>query len=340
MNNPKTIYETVRYHPGMFIGGVYSSAVSNLIKQLLIDTLKDFKCKKIEVFILRNKSIRIQFTPTNAGDDTKMSSFFAKKVIPKYPLLIGKVSAIALSEYFSVTAGGEIYECSNTHRVIKKHNTDTLQSGNVSIEFKLSKNYLKEIIPDKKLLPEYLFTLSACNPDLRIIYTDKTQSPFTRNSYHFPNGLKDLMSYLIRTQENTHTIHQFQFKSELISADIAFCINNYYRTFRWSAMNNEYTQDNGTHVDGVIEGCLTYIKNIAKSTKKKLPSWHNKYFPEHIAVAISAHSDNADYYGSVKDQITTKDFVPVISKAVQEYLETLAKENPQEQQKFIKRFIG
>jgi topoisomerase IV subunit B len=340
MNNPKTIYETIRYRPGMFIGGVYSSAVANLIKQLLTDTLKDVKCKKIEVFILRNKSMRIQFTPTNAADDKLLRSVFTKKIIDFRSWIIGKSSAIALSEYFSVTAGGEIYECSNTHRVIKKHNTDTLQSGNVSIEFKLSENYLKEIIPDKKLLPEYLFTLSVCNPDLRIIYTDKTQSPFTRNSYHFPNGLKDLMSYMIQSPENKHTIHQFQFKSELLSADIAFCINNYYRTFRWSAMNNEYTQDNGTHVDGVIDGCLTYIKNTAKRTKQKLPSWHNKYFPEFIAVAISAHSDNADYYGSVKDQIITKDFVPAISGAVQEYLETLAKENPQEQQKFINHFIG
>jgi hypothetical protein len=37
----------------------------------------------------------------------------------------------------------------------------------------------------------------------------------------------------------------------------------------------------------------------------------------------------------VKDQIITKDFVPVISKAVQEYLELLAKENPDELLKFI-----
>ncbi|MGL5890015.1 MAG: hypothetical protein ACRC3B_09020, partial [Bacteroidia bacterium] len=77
------------------------------------------------------------------------------------------------------------------------------------------------------------------------------------------------------------------------------------------------------------------IRGEAKLTKQKLPSWYDKHFPDRIAVAISAFSNKAEYGGSVKDQVITKDFIPAISAAVQEYLESVGKENPQEIQKFI-----
>ncbi len=336
MNNPKTIYESIRDRPGMFIGGLYRTAVSNLLNQLLIDVLNHVKCKRIEVFIFRNNIICVQFELSNLDDEKRLKSFFTKKEIFAKSWSLGKASAIALSEHFSVSALGEMREYSNNHRMIKKHKLESDNERIVNIEFKLAEKHLKEILPDKKFLPEYLFVLSACHPDLKIIYTDKTISPFTRNIYRFPKGLKDLMIYMSQHEStNNRHIHQFQFKSELISADIVFCYSSSYYPFRWSAMNNEYTQSHGSHVDGVIEGCLAYIRSEAKRTKQKLPSWYNKYFPGRIAVAISAYSDDAEYEGAVRYRVVKKDFIPVISAAVQKYLESVKKDNPQGIQEFI-----
>lgn len=274
--------EPVRQTPGMYIGSTSQTGLHHLLWEIIDNSIDESLagfCKNIKIYLEPNNLIKVvddgRGIPVGIHPKTKKSGLETVLTVlhaggkfnnESYKISgglhgVGSSVVNALSSYFNakVSRDNKIYEI------------EFVNGGKIKKPFKeigISKITGTEI----SFIPDELIFTEGIDVDYEIIYNRVKQLAYLnkninielhdnrdpenkkRESFHFPNGIKDYIYDLIPNEvKELNDIFYVDDKADKIKIEFSFIYGDFYKNnLFFSFCNNINTPEGGTHEDGLI----------------------------------------------------------------------------------------
>jgi DNA gyrase subunit B len=344
--HPLLFPEAIRLRPGMYIGSVDSRGFLDLLKGILYDAITYYHATNISVEIKDTQSIHLRFTtitqpvvkhwaayrldsfssPFAVGLETlnALSSNFAVK-------LLDTTSGILLQERFEK---GESLEESPSKKSLNCTDIEiecSLDSSLWGNSFALNPIFVLDEIKH--------FAYLNRNIQFEVKYSDHDRP--CRIIYYFKNGLQDQLQFEQRNGlgknifETSINCQLEGFKLEIAFAFREYCVDE---AILKSYVNNYYTHENGTHVDGLLKG-LTY--GVLRYFQKQEVTHYKiseKGIKESLVAFLHIQLDKPTFVGCVRNKLGNPEILEPISNLVAEVLFQKMESDAEAAQRLIRKF--
>ncbi|MBU2514448.1 DNA topoisomerase (ATP-hydrolyzing) subunit B [bacterium] len=356
--------EAVRKRPGMYIGGVDSSALHHLVFEIVdnsIDEAMGGYCTDIDVTILIDNSIKIKdngrgipvgiheksglpaaqlvMTSLHAGGKFDQNSY-------KYSGGLNGVGASvvnALSEELElqIQRHGRIYKQTYSKGIATSPfevlgETDT--TGTTTI-FRPDTSIFDDIDFSFDILSNRLRELAFLNPGLSIKLTDKRKDK--RHIFKYDGGIVTFIQHL--NKNKTCLIPEPIFVSgeiDGIKVEICFQYNDTYNCQIHTFVNNINTIDGGTHEQG-FRGALLKVTNKYGLENKLFKTAEDKVsqddVKEGLTAIVSVKIAGPQFESQKKIKLTNVNVRGIVDKILSDTFSTYLEENPQIAKKIVEK---
>ncbi len=358
--------EAVRLRPGMYIGGVDSSALHHLVFEIVdnsIDEAMGGFCDNIEVTILVDNSIKIKdngrgipvgihekagipaaqlvMTSLHAGGKFDQTSYKFSGGLNG----VGASVVNALSEELElqIFRNGKIHKQTYSKGIptsdfevlgdTEKTGTSTIFKPDVSIFDDTEFNF--------DILSNRLRELAFLNPGLSIKLVDKRKDK--HHIFKYDGGIKTFIKHL--NKNKTCLIPEPIYVSgeiEGVNVEICFQYNDSYNFHIYTFVNNINTIDGGTHEQG-FRGALLKAINKYGLENKLLKSAEDKAsqddVKEGLTAIVSVKIAGPQFESQKKIKLTNVNVRGIVDKILYEEFLIYLEENPQVSKKIVDKSL-
>lgn len=329
--------EPVRVRPGMYIGSTDKRGLHHLIWEIVDNSVDEHLagyCNQIIVTHEKNGGISVE--DNGRGIPVEINT---KKGVPAVRLVltvlhaggkfdtdnyavsgglhgVGASVVNALSESFiaEIWRDGHSYvdkykDGGHPQTELNKDNTlpetGSAKKTGTKISFKPDKTIFDETEFDDELILEKLKEKVYLNPELRIIFENKSTG--TKVELFEPDGIKGMVNELI--QEETKLIEPFLIrgKSGTTHVEIAFAYVEEAGESIVSFCNDIPTINGGTHVTGLRGGITRLINGYARDLDLAKESFDGKDVRNGFRAVISIKHINPLFEGQTKEKLNSSD---------------------------------
>ncbi len=317
--------EHIRRRPGMYIGKLGDGASSDdgiyvLLKEVLDNSIDEFMTgfgKTIEV-IVENESVIVQdhgrgvplgkvkdvCSKMNTGAKYDSKSF--KRSVGLNGVGIKAVNA--LSSSFSMVSSRD-----GMSKTVSFAQGNLLSDGDLEVS-KNSSGTRVEFTPDKEIFGEYHYREEHIEPLLKnyVFLNIGLTINFNGKNYSSKNGLEDLLSENLTSEELYPIIHLFGQDIE-----VAITHTNQYGEEYYSFVNGQHTTQGGTHLTAFREATARVIKDFYDK------NFEYSDIRNGIVAAISIKVEEPVFESQTKTKLGSKDMEPngvTINKYINDFL--------------------
>jgi DNA gyrase subunit B len=338
--------EAIRLRPGMFIGSIDTRGFLHLLKGILSDAIYSYHSTSICIEIKDKQSIRLKFKEITQPIPSHWAEY--RQDLFHNQFYIGLETLNALSTNFFIklrdTSSNIILQetFEKGVNVEESNYAGKLNCTEMEIEctldpsiwgssFLLNSNFISNEVKQ--------FAYLNKNSQFEVKYIDDNQP--CRVIYHFENGLQDKLQLeqlngLGKSLFDTSIKHQ----SENFKIEIAFAFREYSvdEPILKSYVNNYYTHENGTHVDGLLKG-LTY--GIMRYFQKQQVSHYKiseKGVKESLVAFLHIRMEQPSFVGCVKNKLANPEILEPITSLVADSLFQQMESDSETTQQLIRKF--
>jgi len=160
--------------------------------------------------------------------------------------------------------------------------------------------------------------------------------------FHFKNGLSDRLNLeKLKGLGGSYFETSIDQQIEDFHIEVAFAFREYTvdAPFLKSFVNDCFTHENGSHVDGLLKG-LTYgvMQYFQKHNLTEVYKISEKGMKENLVAAINIRMDAPIFSGCVKNKLSNSEIIEPIANYVSEILLKKIEENDTSAKKLIQKF--
>jgi len=295
--------ESVRKRPGMFFGSTDMPGVCRLLSEVIENILEDAKEKVISLKVMPDFVYEV---------NCESYSIKANSLYYTHWAIVS-----SLSEYFIYQDQDEMIRTETG--ILKETDRINTVAAGIRIVWKLDQSIYMKIKPDYYMVLNRMIELATLNP-----YTIYLSDQNNQNKICIPSGIESILTKNIHGLIRNSSIISCDFAGDGFSgkAVISFCALS--AEIRESYVNNLFTIEGGTHVDGVMRGAGKALQKILDSYEDTSPLGE---ILERMNYVVNMRIDKAKYYGATKRKIRNMEVGPVIQKMVEDSLFTCLNED-------------
>lgn len=338
--------EAIRKRPGMYIRRVDSKGFIDMLKGILSSILfYDTNADEFTIELLENKSAKIKFN--NIQNDL-IDNWSKWNPNPNNLFHLELQTLNALSENFKIS-----FFDSEENKIIEQvYAKGKLTEGNsiekitcksIEIDFDLDEEIWGEGFKwNVQFLTHELREFAYLYKSVKFKIKYKVDEEECKIVYHFKNGLKDRIDI-----EEMNGIGGSYFETVIdekigdFHIEVAFAFREYTvdQPFLKSYVNDFYTSENGSHVDGFLKG-LTYgvMKYFQKYELTESFKISEKGMRENLIAALNIKMEEPLFSGCVKNKLANSEIIEPIAEYVAELLFKKIEEDEESTKKLIRKF--
>ena len=358
--------EAVRLRPGMYIGGVDSTALHHLVFEVVdnsVDEALAGYCSEIHVIINSDGSLSVE-------DDGRgiPVGIHEEEGIPAVELILtrlhsggkfdnsnykvsGGLNGVGAS-VVNALSGKMIAEIHREGFLWKQEYQQGITASSLEqieeskktgthITFWPDKTIFDNVDFNFEILAHRLRELAFLNKGILISIRDNRSDRF--QEFKYEGGIAAFIEHI---NENKNVLHEspvyFSGKSEDVEIEVAFQYNDSYTERIYSFVNNINTVDGGTHLTG-FKGALTRTLNSYMSANKITNDLKENLTGEDVregmAAVISTRVINPQFESQKKIKLTNVEIKGKVETLVSEYLGAHLEENPAVAKKIVAKAI-
>jgi DNA gyrase subunit B len=356
----------VRMRPGMYIGGVDSSALHHLVFEIVdnsIDEALGGHCTEIAVTIHSDNSVTIQdngrgipvethkgsglpaaqlvMTQLHAGGKFNKSSYKVSSGLNG----VGASVVNALSEKLLLEIKRDGYLWRQTYAKGKavspmEQHEPTERTG-TRTSFRPDTTIFEEVNFNFELLSQRLRELAFLNRGIRIQIKDERSDK--SHDFKYDGGIVSFIEFLNRNKTTLHDKPIYVSGSEReVEVEVALQYNDSYNDLIYTFVNNINTHEGGTHLSGLRAGLTKTINsygtanNQCKDLKENLSGEDVR---EGLTAVISVKHLNPQFESQKKIKLTNSDVKGIVESIVSETLTNFLEENPAVAKRIVEKGI-
>jgi len=355
--------EAVRMRPGMYIGSTDSKGLHHLVSEVVDNSIDEHLagyCQVIDLFIHPDNSITVK--DDGRGIPTGMHSKLQKSALEVVMTVLhagGKfdkdtykvsgglhgvgvscVNALSVKLVATVHREGKIftqtYSCGIPQTEVKVIG-ESSQTGTF-VTFLPDPSIFSETVYDYEILSKRLRELAFLNKGLQLNITDERQldenGQAKTESFLSQGGLKEFAQYLDKSAGRESIIPEVIHVSgeqDGIVVEVALQYNDSYRENLRSYVNNIFTIEGGTHVNGFRRALGAELKKYGDAQKvfeKQKVSISAEDFREGLTAVVAVKVPNPEFKGQTKSELGNSEVGTVVGNCVRRVLEAYLEENP------------
>ncbi len=358
--------EGVRLRPGMYIGGVDTSALHHLVFEVVdnsVDEALAGYCTEIHIIINSDGSLSVE----DNGRGIPVG-IHEEEGIPAVELILTRLHAGGKfdNSNYKVSGGLNGVGASVVNALSGKMIAEIHREGFLwkqEYQQGITVTPLEQIEESKKtgtqitfwpdetifdhtdfnfeILAHRLRELAFLNKGILITIRDNRTERF--QEFKYDGGIAAFIKHI---NENKSVLHEtpvyFSGKSDDVELEVAFQYNDSYTERIYSFVNNINTVEGGTHLTG-FKGALTRTLNsymtankITNDSKENLSGEDGR---EGMAAVISARVTNPQFESQKKIKLTNVEIKGKVETLVSEYLGAFLEENPAIAKKIVLKGI-
>ncbi|WP_107040389.1 DNA topoisomerase subunit B [Brumimicrobium mesophilum] len=308
--------EHIRKRTGMYLEGVGSKGIINLLKGLISDCLEVTKSNSFFFQIELKPDNEFALVINSSGNIDAFERTVEKlENLKNFHLKACK----ALSTNFTMNPQGK---------------------QKLTLNFKLDDSVFIEEV-DYQELSENFLQWTYLNRNSEVLLIDEREKFLNQNYYHFPEGVKYLYDRIAKEALGKPEF-EISFDGEIDGFNYQIYLG--YRT-DWfppttfaSFANNVHTSCGGSLIDGVINGLISGCRKFVNENQLTDYKIKKKKFNNGLILVASVRGDEFKYGGSFKetleDQKIKKNSKKLIKKLTIEFINA----NREKAEKFLWRF--
>ena len=358
--------EAVRLRPGMYIGGVDSSALHHLVFEIVdnsIDEAMAGYCDQIDVAILVDNSIRIKdngrgipvgihekakipaaqlvMTSLHAGGKFDQSSYRFSGGLNGVGASV--VNALSDELELKIRREGKIFRQAYA-RGIPTTNLEIIGETNktgTSVIFHADSTIFDDVTISFDVLSNRLRELAFLNPGLTIDLVDERNDK--NHCFNYEGGIVTFIEHLNKNKTCIlpEPIHVCRELNE-IHVEICFQYNSTYNYQIHTFVNNINTIDGGTHEQGFRQAILKAINKygmenkVFKSPDDKVSQDDVK---EGLTAIVSVKMASPQFESQKKIKLTNASIKGIVDRVLFEKVSVFLEENPQIAKRVIEKSL-
>ncbi len=361
--------EAVRKRPGMYIGSTDARGLHHLVFEIVDNSVDEALSgfgDLIRVTIHQDQSITVQdrgrgmptgmhqtgrptpeviLTVLHAGGKFGQGGYKTSGGLHG----VGGASVVnALSEWLEVKIerDGHLYyqrfENGGKPVTTLEKKGKTKKTG-TTITFKPDRSIFSTDVYQFDILAERLREAAFLLKGITIELIDE-RNENEKESYHYPEGLKDFVEYLNEDKDTLHAVVNFEGEQQGMELDFAFQFNDGYAESILSFVNNVRTKDGGTHEIGAKSAITRIFNEYARKInllKEKDKNLEGNDIREGFTAVISIKipEEKLQFEGQTKGKLGTAEARSVVDTIVAEHLLYFLEENADVSSMLIKKAI-
>lgn len=318
--------EHIRLRPAMYLGRVNIKGFVELLKGLFSNVLSDLNANNITFEIIESNSAILKANNILLPVIDNWSKW-NPNTNRTNPFVLEFQVLNALCSSFKINL------LDKTHKPIFKQeyekgefikgdkNKNEIQCTHLEIEFTLDKDIWGEDFEwNENFLNHQIREFAYLYNEVKFHFLYQVDNENCNITYFYKNGLKDLIDIeKFNGLMGTYFDTQIKDKIENFHIEASFAFRDSYidQPFLKSFVNDYYTHENGSHVNGIIKGLTKGIKKyILRHNLKSNYKISKKRIKKHLIAAINLRMDNPQFSGSVKNKLANKEIIKPIENYV------------------------
>ena len=256
--------------------------------------------------------------------------------------VLSSLSSLLIIKYYD-NQGNIISKETYNEGKLKSEPVENKLTNRIEIEFELDKRiWGDEFSINEFHLSHRLRELAFLKKDSKVRIKYKVDNEECIIIHQFKNGLKDRIEI-----EQLNGIGKCYFETHGVEAfgefeiETAFGFREYSvdEPFLKSYVNNYYTSEDGTHVEGLLNG-LTFgvMKHFQKYDLVNKYKISEKGIRENLIAAIHIKLENPMFSGCVKNKLANPDIIEPIANRISDILFKKIEDDPEAAKKLISKF--
>jgi DNA gyrase subunit B/topoisomerase-4 subunit B len=364
--------EPVRKRPGMYIGGVDARGLHHLVNEIVdnaIDEVINGYATRLEVTLFaggreieisdngrgipvdvhpkyRKSALELILTTLHAGGKFEQGNYVHSGGLHG----VGASVVCALSSEMTVTVKRDGHTWQQTYaqgkatsKVQKVSGGEKVRGSGTIVRFRPDAEIFGKLSFDAGEIRERLEAKTYLHRGLRVVFTDETQKPATREELAHEGGLADWLTHVVAQRGKTAT-HAGAFvleRPEDPRLELALVWTEATDEHVRSYVNGIATPSGGTHENGLRSGITKAVRNTIE-THELLPKGvavTAEDIREGIVVLLSAYVLEPQFQGQTKDRLNNPEMAAAVDGAVRPALEKWLNENPTIAEQIVGRIV-
>ena len=359
--------EAVRIRPGMYIGGVDSSALHHLVYEIVdnsIDEALGGFCDEINVILHSDNSVTIQdngrgipvakhkesgmpavdlvMTQLHAGGKFSKSSYKVSSGLNG----VGASVVNALSEKLTLEIKRDghlwrqIYQEGKPTGKLKK--LEPTERTGTTTSFMPDTTIFDEVNFSFELLSQRLRELAFLNRGIRI--TIKDERADKSHEFQYEGGIVSFIEFLNKSKNKLHDKPIYVTGSDRdVEVEVSLQYNDSYNDQIFTYVNNINTHEGGTHLSGLRAGLTKTINSYGTSNnffKDVRENLSGEDVREGLTAVISVKHLDPQFESQKKIKLTNVEVKGIVEGIVTETLMEFLEENPAVAKRIVEKCIA
>ncbi len=340
--------EHIRLRPGMYLGRVNIKGFVELLKGLYSNVLNDLKSNSISFEITKPNSGVLSVTNIQSSVVDNWSKWDPNSHRTN-PFILEFQTLNALSEIFKIQLFDKDYNCIYEQEYSKgvfikgNQGKNEIRCSKMEINFTLDKEiWSNQFDWNENFISHEISEFAYLHKNAKFKFLYRVEDETCNITYNFKNGLSDRLEIeKLRGLGGSYFETTIDEQIEDFRIEIAFAFRDYTvdEPFLKSFVNDYYTQENGSHVDGLLKG-LTYgvMKYFQKHNLTEVFKISEKGMKENLLAAINIRMEAPVFSGCVKNKLSNSEIIEPIANYVSDLLFKKIEENEESTKKLIQKF--
>ncbi len=343
--------EGVRRRPAMYAGDTGIRGLHHLLHEVVdnsVDEALAGHCTMIKVTLLSKNRVCVEDNgrgiPAETHPELKKSGLeivmttlhsgakFEHKVYKisggLHGVGVSVVNALSEEMEAEVRRNGKIYyqKYQKGEPVTPVKIIGEAQETGTKITFIPDREIFKKVSFNPELITARLREIAFLNPQLTIIFEDKTKNH--KEIFHYPRGLVDFISYLDEGRVKLHKPIFIKGKRENIEIEAALEYTDSFIENIITFVNTINTHEGGTHLAGFKAALTKTLNEYAKKLIKGAPDLTGEDVREGLTAIISVKIPDPQFEGQTKTKLGNSEVRGMTESVIQEGLSKFLEENP------------
>jgi len=360
--------EAVRKRPGMYIGSTDVKGLHHLVYEVLDNSIDEHlagHCSEITTIIHPDNSVSVQddgrgipvdmhtklkksalevvMTVLHAGGKFDKDSYKVSGGL--HGVGVSCVNALSQDLRVEVHRGGKVYEQEYKRGIPKadvKEIGKTDRTG-TTVRFWPDEEIFETLEYQYATLATRLRELSYLNKGIRLIFKDERGEKPKEELFYSEGGLKEFVQYLDESRTNLidEPIH-IEGKEDNVEVEVAIQYNTGFQENLYAYVNNIYTRDGGTHVNGFKRAITRVFKNYGEKNgffSKLKFNVNGEDFREGLTAIVSVKVPEPQFKGQTKGELGNSEVTAIVSSAVGKSLDYFLEENPKLARRILDKVV-
>lgn len=340
--------EAVRKRPAMYIGSTSVRGFHNILRELVKDI---FNATEATYFAFELPGgISGKFTFKNISktiSDDSALTFYKQNDETYQGFELAILNALSKTLKFRVF---DKYDAELFRQMFEKGElikgeiaNKTFDAEKIEISFDLDDSIFEIFEPfNANFYLEEIRNLAYLHKGKTLAVTYPVANEVCNAVFNFANGLKDRIEVeKLKGLGGTYfdTYFEKEFKDFFVETAFAFREYTVDEPFLISYVNEHYTHEEGTHVDGLLKG-LTYgvMKYFQKHELTQKYKISEKGMRENLIAAIHLKMKKPQFSGCVRNKLASPEIVEALTDYISELLFEKIENDPESTEKIIRKF--